>query len=448
MNRTLRSASFEFLDYRHCLSSIGFTSEILIASETRDVALVETGDLDGDGAPDILIGGATGVAWYRNALDARQFVPQLSLTQEAAEQVFAVDLDGDQDLDVIASLVIGLNDYIVWFENTDGRGTFSDGEPILRAKNHAFNVGDLDRDGDVDLVTVLSLQDEIVWAENKDGKGTFGLPRFIDRQQLDVSVFEFGYGDLMHLALGDLDGDDDLDIFAAPSVYAASTVWYRNELDTAGFVREVLPAHSGLNASVAASDVDDDGDLDILSTDGTDLPADFVWRENDLLGTQGFSQKHEISKLQRPSAVVSGDLDDDGDLDVVYVAEPLGRERISQLIWQENLGAGQFGGEEILPTPSGELQPTIEIVDIDLDGDLDILVATKDRVLWFQSDVDTRLAGDANRDGQVTFEDYLILALNFDNRNAAWGDGDFNGDGLVLFDDFLILADHIETSTR
>jgi|GEM_PF-4706523 len=51
------------------------------------------------------------------------------------------------------------------------------------------------------------------------------------------------------------------------------------------------------------------------------------------------------------------------------------------------------------------------------------------------------LPGDANRDGEVTFADFLALAQNFGNKqDQVWASGDFTGDGRVDMTDFLLLA--------
>ena len=50
-------------------------------------------------------------------------------------------------------------------------------------------------------------------------------------------------------------------------------------------------------------------------------------------------------------------------------------------------------------------------------------------------------AGDANGDGRVNYEDFLILLAGFGQKtDAGAAGGDFNEDGLVAFDDFLALA--------
>jgi hypothetical protein len=55
-------------------------------------------------------------------------------------------------------------------------------------------------------------------------------------------------------------------------------------------------------------------------------------------------------------------------------------------------------------------------------------------------EADAALAGDANHDDLVNFDDLLLLAKNYNKVNATWSQGDFSGDGLVNFDDLLILA--------
>jgi hypothetical protein len=51
------------------------------------------------------------------------------------------------------------------------------------------------------------------------------------------------------------------------------------------------------------------------------------------------------------------------------------------------------------------------------------------------------LAGDANLDGKVDFNDFAILEANFNKTHTFWGQGDFNLDGVVDYNDFLIFRD-------
>lgn len=49
--------------------------------------------------------------------------------------------------------------------------------------------------------------------------------------------------------------------------------------------------------------------------------------------------------------------------------------------------------------------------------------------------------GDVGKDGDVQFDDFLVLSSNFGtSTNMTWADGDFTGDGAVSFPDFLLFA--------
>jgi autotransporter-associated beta strand protein len=67
------------------------------------------------------------------------------------------------------------------------------------------------------------------------------------------------------------------------------------------------------------------------------------------------------------------------------------------------------------------------------------LLGWTDDTLSKRVTVRTTLAGDANLDLTVNFDDLLVLAANY-NGSATWGGGDFNYDGAVNFDDLLALA--------
>ena len=58
------------------------------------------------------------------------------------------------------------------------------------------------------------------------------------------------------------------------------------------------------------------------------------------------------------------------------------------------------------------------------------------------------LAGDADRNGHVDFDDLLTLAQNYGKQTMSWSQGNFNYDaqGKVDFDDLLMLAQRYGTS--
>ncbi|MFP4331250.1 MAG: FG-GAP repeat domain-containing protein, partial [Spirochaetaceae bacterium] len=139
---------------------------------------VYAADLDGDGDADVLSASAFDdrIAWYRNtggsfSTGTDIASPAKGNRADFASAVYAVDLDGDGDIDVLSASES--DDRIVWYENTDGNGAFSTGTEIASpAKGNPADVAravyavDLDGDGDPDVLSASVADDRIVWYEN------------------------------------------------------------------------------------------------------------------------------------------------------------------------------------------------------------------------------------------------------------------------------------------
>ncbi len=117
------------------------------------------------------------------------FGPQQVITTQAdgAPRVYAADLDGDGDPDVLSASV--LDDKIAWYENLDGLGTFGPQQIITTQADWANSVfaADLDGDGDPDVLSASMDDDKIAWYENLDGLGTFGPQQVITTQAVGAS---------------------------------------------------------------------------------------------------------------------------------------------------------------------------------------------------------------------------------------------------------------------
>jgi hypothetical protein len=130
-------------------------------------------------------------------------------------------------------------------------------------------LGDLDGDGDLDALLAKSDQPQAVWLN--DGRGHFSP---------HPTTPSFGAGDSRDVVLGDLDGDGDLDAIVVNQNGQPQTVWLN---DGAGN----LTAHpnspdfgGGSSQNVALGDLDGDGDLDAVVSDNSDLGTT-VWLNRD-----------------------------------------------------------------------------------------------------------------------------------------------------------------------
>jgi hypothetical protein len=174
---------------------------------------------------------------------------------------------------------------------------------------------------------------------------------------------------ISNIQTADLDGDGLMDIIVC-DCKSSSVNWIRQY--PAGVYTETVLS-DGLNAPAHAQviDFDKDGDKDILVAvlgllfPSNDKIGSVIILEND--GKNHFTKHVVADKIARVSDVRAGDLDGDGDMDlaVAQFGYDDGETR-----WIENLGNWQFKSH-ILQNLSGPIN--VEIVDIDKDGDLDII---------------------------------------------------------------------------
>ena len=108
---------------------------------------------------------------------AQVFGPQqvISTFGTSARSVYAADLDGDGDADVLSAS----STTVAWNENL-GSGSFGTQQVITTAVDGAQSVyaTDLDGDGDADVLSASAYDDKIAWYENL-GSGSFGTQQVI-----------------------------------------------------------------------------------------------------------------------------------------------------------------------------------------------------------------------------------------------------------------------------
>jgi hypothetical protein len=293
-----------------------------------------TGDVDGDGRLDLVLG-VIGGAYQPNhsAIDNLYLVLQqspgeftvvtkrlISMIDVGAESVPSLaDLDGDGDLDLLlANKIDPGNDTtgtIAHFENTGNSKApaFTERDPLpMRGEfDWAPAVVDLDGDGLPDLVAG-TWRDRVQWWRNT---GTRSAPRWV---QADSALITLTRGTNTIPTLGDLDGDGDLDMIVGEA--SGQLNLFRNiGTRTAPRFELVSDEFQGIDVGRRSAphlvDLDGDGRLELLigGEDGTVQ----MWRQQP--GTEIAFTRDERVALQIGELLATptaGDIDGDGGMDL------------------------------------------------------------------------------------------------------------------------------------
>lgn len=272
--------------------------------------------------------------------------------------VISGDLDGDADLD-LALANQGSSSISVLLNCSDG--TFSGLLDLPGvAGPRSVTTGDLNGDARLDLIAAASNADAVAILLG-NGDGTFGRPTY------------FSAGDnpsgSESIVARDLDGDGDLDVAVANEFSNdISVLMNPGEATLSTQMRHA----AGLSSSgLVAADLDGDGDQDLAVSNGYYLgPQGSVA----ILGNQGdgtFAARGTHAVGAEPFSLASGDLDADGDVDLV--TRNFRSNNVSVLL---NPGDGKM--LSAVGYAAGKGPSSIKTADLDGDGHLDLVVGNQD----------------------------------------------------------------------
>lgn len=325
----------------------------------------------------------------------------------------AADFDGDGDLDVLVRTQLWRNDNGIF------RDVSSAWFGTLQFSFYRFAVADLDRDGDVDLVSQnaanvgpllqVSLNDNLSGFVNACGGA---MPESNTRGSAVAA---------------DLNGDGLLDLAVATG--AESGEGRRLFLQTAnGFLdrTSLLPTSTAQGAFVDVLHVDMDGDKDQdLVFVGRGRPHEVVLQDKGRF-LDGSALLPGI--VGPATSIASGDVDGDGRDDLV-----LGYEGQSDVILMAQASGRGFRDETSTRLPQrSDLTRDVVLVDIDKDGDLDLVCACGTRTTMER----TRVYENDSRGHFTDITDAVMVS--FRSAFSALVAGDFDADGdadLAVYDE-------------
>lgn len=385
-------------------SNIDFVAEqVTVGGDTNLV--VATGDLNGDGIPDIAVRSTTADGDSSTVVllgtGDGSFSTASIVGDSLGGQLEAVDLDGDGDVDLVGDLGVLLG---------NGDGTFVQGQELTGATfGYGFlTVADFNGDGAPDLAFPnLYSDDATVFMGN--GDGTFGEVQLVPTLGPPCAV-----------GSGDFNGDGFSDLVAL--VYGPSRVVITLGQADGSFQSPTVVTSNVSGYDLATGDFNGDGNMDIAAF------GDVFFGD----GNGEFNGSVPLPFFI-VNCVETGDFDGDGFFDDIADTSFAFDIRIAVFTGSDIVLEGPFAS-------SDQLFPYCHTSTADFNGDGISDLVTADsadfiHVFVSQSD-DKTILGDVNRDGVVDQDDIspfvdAIIAGIFDPK------ADTNGDGAVNLLDIL-----------
>jgi FG-GAP-like repeat/Secretion system C-terminal sorting domain/Immunoglobulin domain len=398
-------------------TALAFQHHIIDINPPRDPHCKTAGDINGDGFVDVLAASSSnfteGLFWYKYPSWTKYSIHTGSFSTDMQ----VADIDGDGDLDAIIPKGAEYGSSVYIYVNPLPSGNPEVGPwqeiPVGDAGAHDVEVGDINKDGKLDIVVRLDLA-VTIFLQNSITSWT--------KVTLNTRPFE-------GTALGDIDGDGDLDI-------VINGYWLENPLPggnpaTAPWTEHLISSAWGDQVKVHVADLNGDGRLDVLFAPSEYSGANLAWYETLTPLTGPWTQHIIASNVEYVHTVKTGDMDRDGNLDVVTAEMQQSTDPDEVIVYRNNGNALSWSKVVVATTGSHNAK----LADIGNDGNIDIIGANWDMSAPGGTPIEYwENLGIGSGTGSLDRWTYIHADANREQSilgNGAFGlgFGDVNGDG-------------------
>ena len=382
------------------------------------------------------------ISFVGNEIDLYDPEHAVSTGEPNAGDVCLCDLNGDNKNDIVLvhdreTSSVTNSDATIFLNNTTGTDAFTGTDfqvsQSLNVANHDDGFkdvvcGDFDNDGDNDLAltSVASASTNDVFILSNPGTGVFPINATVakalpitasgnQRQPVSIVSADIDRDGLLDLIVGNNAKDGIFHIFRNTSSGGSVSFSNATEIETNvdGVAGELIS--TGI---LYAADFNNDGLQDIATTAFRETNARIhLFRNQSVLNNFNFTYDGSVSNGGQVSDIEAGDLDNDGDLEIVVASNLLGR-----VSFFENLSGSIISFSDAINLSSSVGNDTgVSLGDINGDGLLDIAV----------TNAETNVGGvfilPNTTSSSISFGDEEIQST--DNKTTGFIiTGDLNGD--------------------
>ena len=354
-----------------------------------------------------------------------------SIPNEELEATVDLNQDGYEDLIVFRpdqSLVPTIENRYTgshYVRYNDGTGKFSD-EQLIKVDGTEWTrivPADLNNDGRLDLAVYQKDKQKIVWLRNEGAGSEFSWRFDI---LTDINLFFIDHQD--SFIFQDINQDEMPDFLCG-----CSSSWYKN--DGQGEFTESFTISNDIGQILFATDLDQNDATDVVAFEELNGIVRYEYQADDTWAKEQLVADDELYFYLTERRARPFDMDNDGDLDMVYYGIEWGNDRGEFYLFENTADGFVADGDNPMNIKGDAIN--FELIDFDKDGFTDIVGGSK-----FTSGYDLDYPGSdytywyKNQSGSFSFEkiaeQQYALDIGQYNQSGAWNILSWNPNGIYL----------------